>query len=458
MVRLLFFLAIFGDLLRLLIELVGKDLSVRMLKKKVVSRLLLVLLLSGMLWACTNDEKKEAKKTVSQVNPLSFHDVSEGLPKTGLWRRAIAFFDLNNDGFPDILAPPPRKPSQQETHPFVWYGSESGVWKEGELDVPKEIPYGYGSIAVADFNQDEIPDLALAMHMLPAQVLIGTPSGKYVDFSKGLPSAKELTSRGLTAADLNNDGKPDLVIVSEADFARKDYDVKGVMVCYHDGEKWNCREVQKDRKEPGLFADQVVTGDINGDGYKDIAVALLATEKNQVAWINDGKGGFDPFNNGLLKDTIYNSVALGDINQDGRDDLVAGVSGFGRDALYGPRVFLSGPGGFTEYSDGLPEKESVQAVTLGDLNGNGSLELICGTGKGGVKVFTQAGKKWKEMSVSGLPLEGLERIYGLHCLDINHDGKNDIAMNYAPGEGKNDGGIKVFLNGKAPAAKPAEKK
>jgi hypothetical protein len=411
----------------------------------------------SILCTCTSDDKKE-EKALSQADFLNFYDASQGLPETGLWRHAIAFFDLNSDGFPDILAPPPRKASELKDHPFVWHGTKSGLWKHGDLDVPGGIFYDYGSIAVADFNQDEIPDLALAMHMQPSRVLVGTKENKYVDFSKGLPSGKELTSRALTAADLNNDGKSDLIIVSEADFSRRDYDVKGVMVCYHDGNIWNCQEVQKDRKEPGLFADQVVTGDINGDGYKDIAVALLATEKNQVAWINDGKGGFDPFNNGLPKDTIYNSITLGDINKDGKDDLVAGISGFGRDALYGPRVFLSGPDGFTEYSDGLPEKESVQAITLGDLNGDGALEIICGTGKGGVKVFIQDGKKWKEMLVSGFPLEGLQRIYGLHCLDINRDGKNDVALNYAPGEGKKDGGIKVFLNGKAPAAKPSEDK
>ena len=426
-----------------------------MLNTGVFFRLLLVAMFLSISCTCSSDDEK-VKNPVSQVESLSFYDASQGLPRTGLWRRAVAFFDLNGDGFPDILAPPPRKASVVERHPFVWHGAKNSLWKQGELEVPGDISYGYGSIAVADFNQDKIPDLALAMHMLPSRVLIGTKDGKYRDFSKGIPSAKELTSRGLTTSDLNNDGKPDLIIVSEADFSRNGYDVKGVMVCFHDGKKWNCREAQKDRKEPGLFADQVVTGDINGDGYKDIAVALLATEKNQVAWINDGKGGFDPFNNGLLKDTIYNSVALGDINKDGRDDLVAAISGFGRDALYGPRVFMSGPEGFTQYSKGLPEKESVHAVTLGDLNGDGVVEIICGTGKGGVKVFEQDGKKWKEMAVSGLPVEGLERIYGIYCLDINHDGKNDIGFNYAPGEGKNDGGIRVFLNGKRPAAKPSE--
>ena len=365
---------------------------------------------------------------------------------------------MNGDGFQDILAPPPRKASVAEAHPFLWYGSESGVWKEAQLDVPKEIPYGYGSIAVADFNQDKIPDLALAMHMSPSQALIGSKDGKYRSFSSGLPSEKELTSRGLTAADLNKDGKPDLIIVSEADFSRIDYDVKGVMACYHDGDKWGCREVQKDRKESGLFADQVVTGDINGDGYLDIAVALLATEKNQVVWLNDGKGGFDPFNNGLPKDMIYNNVALGDINGDGKDDLVAGMSGFGRKAFYGVRVFLSGPEGFTEHSEGLPEKESVKAVTLGDLNGDGVLELVCGTGKGGVKVFTQDGSKWKEMPVSGFPTEGLATIYGIHCLDINNDGKLDVALNHAPGQDEEGGGIKVYLNGKVPVAEPSKSK
>jgi hypothetical protein len=398
------------------------------------------------IWACSNEEK--TSEIEAPVQTQSFRDASQGLPETGHWRQNIAFYDLNGDGFLDILSPPPRKPDPGEDKPAIWYGTANSLWKKGKLNVPEEIPYAYGSIAVADFNEDQIPDLALAMHVLQARMLLGTSNGKYADFSKGLPTETEFSSRACTVSDLNNDGKPDLLMVSEAQFRREDYIVKGVMACYLDKKAWRCEEIQKDRVGAGVFADQIVTGDINGDGNVDIAVGLRATEKNRVVWLGNGKGGFTAFNKGLPKDKAYYSVAVGDINKDGKEDLVASISGFGRDALYGPRIFLSGSDGFTEASRGLPEKENVRSLALGDLDGDGSLDIICGTGEGGVKVYTQKDDGgWKEMSVSGFPTAGLERIYGIYCVDINQDGHADVVLNCAPNQGGEKGGIRVFLRG-----------
>ncbi|EFK05554.1 FG-GAP repeat protein [delta proteobacterium NaphS2] len=406
--------------------------------------LMIGFMLMALINSCTdNGQINSENKAESEM--LSFQDASQGLPQTGMWRQSIAICDLNDDGFLDILSAPPRLGSPDESHPFLWYGTKEGLWKEGSLNVPENVPYNYGAVGVADFSGDGLPDLALAMHRRAPRVLAGCPGGDYVGFSEGLPPEKEYSSRALTVSDVNHDGTPDLLLVSEAPFGRPNFRIAGVMVCTVREKKWQCEELESNWEE-GVAADQIITGDFNGDGNRDIAVGLLTAQHHRMVWLGDGKGTFTEFNHGLPEHTLFFGVASGDINKDGKDDLVAATSGFGRSGLFGARVFLSGPEGFIEKSEGLLDRENVRRLTLGDLDGDGSLEIICGMGKGGVKIYKRNNDLWKEMAVSGLPKEGLGMIYGIYCLDINGDGRLDVVLNYVSDSDKGKGGIKVYLN------------
>ena len=402
---------------------------------------LLIIILAISLGCASKDVKLQNKRT----DELTFVDSSNGLPLSGQWRHGITFYDINGDGHIDILAPPPRQASKGYEKPVVWYGNGGKEWRESRLDVPSEIAYGYGGITVSDFDGDTIPDIAFAVHDKGLKVLKGKGRGKYTDFSDGLPSEKEFKSRALVCADFNNDGISDIAAVSEARFGKDFPQPSGVWMCYRPDNTWRCSPIGDEKEAFGLFADQLVVGDVNGDGNKDIAVASLVYAKSLIVWIGDGKGGFKPFNEGLVQEKHYLSVALVDINKDGRDDLVACVSGFGVKGFRGLKVFLSRPDTFEEMSEGLPTNELFTSVGVCDLDADGSVELIGATRQGGLKVFSQQGSGWREVSASGLPEKGLLKIYNVYCIDLNGDGHNDIAVNYAL-EHNNSGGIRVFLN------------
>ena len=412
----------------------------RMIK---IFNFLLIIILATSLGCVSRDVKLEDKRT----DELTFVDSSNGLPLSGQWRHGIAFYDINEDGHIDILAPSPRQASKDYTKPLVWYGSGGKEWRESRLDLPSEIEYDYGGLCVSDFDGDTIPDMALAMHGIGLKVLKGKGEGKYIDFSDGLPSEKEFNSRALVCADFNNDGISDIAAVSEAKFGKDFPQPSGIRICYSAGNAWSCTPIGDAKEVFGLFADQLVVGDVNGDGNKDIAVASLVYAKSLIVWIGDGKGGFKPFNEGLVKEQHYLSVALGDVNRDGRDDLVASVTGIGTKGFKGLKVFISGPDTFEEMSEGLPTNtnEFFTSVRVCDLDEDGSVEIIGATRQGGIKVFSQQGTGWREASASGLPEQGLLRIYNLYCIDLNGDGYKDIAVNYASGH-NNSGGIRVFLN------------
>ena len=284
------------------------------------------------------------------------------------------------------------------------------------------------------------------MHCLGVNVFVGKGGGKYAVLSEGLPLAKEFMSRALVSDDFNNDGVSDIAAVSEGRFEPKLAYPTGVWTFYSTGKGWKCGPIGKDEAR-GLFADQMVTGDVNGDGNRDIALASLLTYNHNIVWIGDGKGDFAVSNKGLPNGEVYYpAVSLGDINGDGRDDLVAYISGIGKDADFGLRAFLSGPDGFREVSEGLPQKQEVfTVVSASDLDGDGRAEIIGGTADRGIKIFSMKGKHWEEIQVSGLPEKGLARIYNIYCVDLNGDGHKDIVFSYAS-EKLENGGIKVFLN------------
>lgn len=404
-------------------------------------RLLAVVILAANMGCASMGIKL---KEIKGSNELIFVNSSRGLPTQGQWREGIAFFDINGDGVVDIMAPAPRHGEKETLRPHLWYGSSDGQWRESFLHVPGS-GYGYGDIAVADFDRDGVPDIGLATHSGGVTALRGKGKETYVDFSEGIPSSSKFSSRALVTEDFNNDGIPDLAAVSEGKFGDDFPEPSGILICSCVNNRWECHAVGDEEEVSGLFADQITAGDVNGDGNKDIAVGSLEHRKDLIVWVGDGKGGFEPFNKGLPNKRHYLSVAFADINKDGRDDLIVSTSAFGADQFIGIKAFLSRPEGFKEISGGLPEKELFYALAAADLDGDDSVEIVGATALGGIKVFSRAGGKWSEIEIPGLPKEGLIRPSHVYLVDINGDGRKDIVVNYAS-ERYENGGIRVLLN------------
>jgi len=413
--------------------------------KMVTQVLFCILLLTGFL----GSTGCEQKKTSSQQNrKLSFVESSVGLPQTGQWRHGIDFFDMNQDGNIDILAPPPRKAPPNlfvdKPVPLIWYGNGLGEWARADIKVPQNLDYAYGDVSADDFDGDGIPDMALAMHGVGVRVLKGIGQGTYEDLSRNLHDLK-FGSRALVVDDFDKDGTLDIAAASEMHAKQELPSPWGFVVISSDPDGWKVEFIGKEEELNGLFADQIIEGDVNGDGNPDIGFASLTTFLTKVIWINDGKGTFSEFNKGLPEGNIFLSIALSDLNGDGRDDLVAAISGIGRKSFFGVKAYLSGVDGFTDFSEGLPSNEAFSAVSACDLDNDQRPEIIGVSRKGEFRVYPLRENMWEKVETEGLPKKGLTDPYGVYCVDVNNDGYKDIGVNYAVYNTEN-GAIKVFLN------------
>jgi hypothetical protein len=220
-----------------------------------------------------------------------------------------------------------------------------------------------------------------------------------------------------------------------------------------------------------FFGWRVAAGDVNGDGKADVVVSALRFDVSRRLsdvgriTIFDGSTGtvIRTLDGEVTTEQLGDSLALADVNGDGKADLLAGgwafdpAGGRGTNKNNGIVRLYDGATGAvlytrigTERAEGIQD-EMGRAVAFGDVDGDGTLDIALGAGGGPGYVEVMQGPAYttRLYLFRGDLSVGNEDQFGrtLAIADLNGDGKGEIVAGAHVGDGGglgDSGWVRVF--------------
>jgi hypothetical protein len=265
---------------------------------------------------------------------------------------AVAVGDFDGDGHLDLAVI-----DSSLDRVSVLLGNGDGSFRDAGDYAVGRLPF---AVVVGDFNGDGRPDLAVVNYeggpdgRGSLSVLLGNGDGTF-QTAQSYAAGPNPTS--LAVADLNGDGKPDLVVAN--------WD--GVRVLLGNGDGSFRAPVYY---VVGFFPWSVAVGDFKGDGKLDLVTANQAPDDSVSVLLGNGDRTFQ-------KATYYHGgpqlygVVVADFNHDGHLDLaVANALGSAVGVLLG-----KGDGTFQDVQNYATGRDPL-ALATGDFNSDGLPDLV----------------------------------------------------------------------------------
>ena len=323
----------------------------------------------------------------------------------------VAIGDFNSDGKLDLISL-----TYLENTFLVLLGNGDGTFKVNRP--PLLLPNAALGLVAADFNGDGKLDLAMSEWSPGGQieVLLGNGDGTF-QAAQSFPSGGPQGS-WITTADVNGDGKIDLVVSNEFG------DSMSIFLGNGDGTFQPHMDIAGVNEPEGI-----AIGDFNGDGTLDLAVANLAGSVSIL--LGNGDGSFIAGTPLTANFPVY--IAAADFNNDGKLDLVVSEGSNPADL----RVILgNGDGSFQGAKIYALSNDTYRQVIARDINGDGSLDLVvgvecCGVHRNTIGVLPGTGDGTfgaaKYYPVVAGP-------FYVAAADLNGDGSMDIMGSVPSGE------------------------
>ncbi|MES2701542.1 MAG: FG-GAP-like repeat-containing protein [Bacteroidota bacterium] len=317
---------------------------------------------------------------------------------------------------------------------------DNSAYMPGSFNFAGKADFAVGisafSVAIGDIDGDGKPDLAVAnINANTVSVYRNTSSSGSI--TSGSFTTHETFATGsnpysVAIGDIDGDGKPDLAVAN--------YGSNTVSVYRNTSSSGSIPTISFDEEvtfAAGSQPTSVAIGDIDGDGMPDLATANLNSNTISVFRNTSSSGSITSgsFATQVTFATGSNprSVAIGDIDGDGKPDLAVANLGSNTVSVYRN---TSSSGSITTGSFAtqvtFATGSSPYSVVIGDIDGDGKPDLaVANQGSNTVSVFRNTGSSGSITTGSfatQVTFATGTQPYNVAIGDIDGDGKPDLAV------------------------------
>jgi hypothetical protein len=403
--------------------------------------------------------------------------------------------DVNGDGKDDVIVGAPGYPSGANTGAaYIFYGGVTSgtATNKANIKITGDSAsdwFGKSVSGAGDINDDGKDDVIVGAYQDDDNSLSNSGSafifyGGVISGTASTVANVKLTGDSATdyfgssvsgAGDVNGDGKDDVIVGAPQDFTGRN----GIAYIFYGGVTSGAATAKANVKLIGdsaydSFGGSVSgAGDVNGDGKDDVIVGAWGDDDGGL-WSGSAfiftqgpSGEMQKYNGEGANDNFgYSVSSAGDMDRDGKDDVIVGAPGNNSSAgaayiFYGNKI--SGTAAMSYdikiTGDSSSDRFGDSISGAGDVNGDGKDDIIVGaefapfsggSGPGIAYIFYGGVTSGSATAKADVKITGdsSEDSFGANVFgagDVNGDGKDDVIVGAVYDDDGGDGSGSAFI-------------